>query len=353
MKRRSRAIKAGLSPGTLVHIGEREVEHAKISLTDYSPEALRSEVPARAEDAARYLETPSVTWVEVVGLHDVDLLERLGRSFGISRLILEDIVNADHQPKIEISDDFVFILTKRLELGEGERFHLNVEQVSFVIGKGFLLSFQERPGAIFQPVHQRLGVEKGRLRRSGSDYLAYALLDLIVDNHFVVMEKLSDEIDALEERVLGAPDASVPERVHHMKRELFLLRKALWPLREMITTMLRGESSLIQEETHPYLRDLYDHTIHVFDTVETYREMLSGLLELHYANVNARMGEVMKVLTIIATIFIPLTFLAGVYGMNFEYMPELSWPWGYPMILLFMLAAAGGLLVYFRRRHWI
>jgi magnesium transporter len=240
-----------------------------------------------------------------------------------------------------------------LKVIQGEVLTLDSEQVSFIVGPDYLLTFQEKEGDLFDPVRERIRQSQGRLRKTGPDYLAYALLDLMVDNYFVVLEALAEEIDAIEDQILGRPDAKTSQRIHHMKRTLLLMRKSTWPLREMITSLLRDESTLVKPGTHLFLRDLYDHTIHIFDTIETYRDMLSGLLEVQLSNINNRMSEVIKVLTIIATIFIPLTFVAGVYGMNFEYMPELAWAWGYPTVLLLMFGIGGGMLLWFRIKKWI
>jgi magnesium transporter len=353
MKHRHRARKTGLPPGTLVHIGDRMVEHANLSLIDYTPDSLAIRPLKSAAEAVECKESPSVSWINITGLHDTALLEEIGRGFEIHPLILEDIGNTDQRPKLDLGERHLFIVAKMLKVIQGETLTLDSEQISFIVGPNYLLTFQEKEGDLFDPVRERIRQSKGRLRKTGPDYLAYALLDLMVDNYFVALEALAEEIDAIEDQILGRPNAQITQRIHRMKRTLLLMRKATWPLREMITSLLRDESNLVKPETHLFLRDLYDHTIHIFDTIETYRDMLSGLLEVQLSNINNRMSEVIKVLTIIATIFIPLTFVAGVYGMNFEYMPELGWTWGYPIILLLMFGIGGGMLVWFRIKKWI
>jgi len=353
MKHRNRARKAGLPPGTVVHIGDRKIDHAQMVLIQYDAETLTTGTLKNAAEAVQDRESSSTSWIDVVGLHDTELLADIGRGLGLHSLVMEDIANTDQRPKLEVTTSHIFMVAKMLRVPENGKEGIDVEQVSFVIGPRYLLTFQEKPGDVFEPVRERLRQNKGRIRKAGPDYLAYALLDMVVDNYFVVLERLGDEIDELEGRVMGPPDPSISQRIHRMKRTLLFMRKSTWPLREMITALLREESDLVSSETQPFLRDLYDHTIHVIDTIETHRDMLSGLLEVHLANLNNRMSEVMKVLTIIATIFIPLTFVAGVYGMNFEYMPELGWKWSYPIVLFVMFAIGGGLLAYFRVRKWI
>lgn len=324
-----------------------------MTLVEYGPGALEIRPLGTPAEAAAARETSLVSWVDIIGLHDAALLEEIGRGFGIHPLVLEDIANTDQRPKLDFGEDQFFLVAKMLRLGKDGAMEVDVEQVSFVVGPKFLLTFQEKEGDVFEPVRERIRQNKGRLRKCGPDYLAYALLDLIVDNYFVVLEQLADEIDALEAEVLGVTEQSVTKRIHQLKHTLLLIRKATWPLREMITSLLREESPLVASTTDPFLRDLYDHTIHIMDTIETYRDMLSGLLEVHFSNINNRMADVMKVLTIIATIFIPLTFVAGVYGMNFEHMPELGWKWSYPVVLLLMAGMAVGMLVYFRVKKWL
>jgi magnesium transporter len=227
------------------------------------------------------------------------------------------------------------------------------EQISLILGPNFVISFQEKKGTVFNPIRERIRNDKGRIRKMGSDYLAYSLLDLIVDNYFIIMEKLGEKIEFLEEEVVTHPTPETLQTIHHLKREMIFLRKGVWPLREVVSGLERGESSLIKESTRIYLRDVYDHTIQTIDTIETYRDMVSGMLDIYLSSISNRLNAVMKVLTIIATIFMPLTFLAGIYGMNFKYMPELTWKWGYPVLCLIMIGIGIFMLAYFKKKNWL
>lgn len=353
MKRRNRARKSGLPPGTLVHIGERKADEARIALIDYGPEELTFSALGSATEAAACRKTPSVSWINVTGLHDTKLLEEIGREFEIHPLLLEDIANTDQRPKLDPGDKQIYLVAKMLKVLKNDRADVDVEQVSFILGPNYLLTFQEKEGDVFEPVRERIRQSKGRIRKSGPDYLAYALLDVMIDNYFIVLESLSEEIDELEERILQSSNPEIPLRVHRLRQTLLLMRKAAWPLREIIAALLRDESPLVKASTLPFLRDLHDHAIYILDTLEFSRDRLSGLLEIHFSNLNSRMSEVMKVLTIIATLFIPLTFLTSLYGMNFERMPELHWRWGYPLLLAVMFLLGTGMLIYFRRKKWL
>jgi magnesium transporter len=281
----------------------------------------------------------------------VDILERIGKHFGLHPLILEDILHTDQRPKMEDSENYLFIVTKMLSYDEEN--HLNVQQFSLVLGQNYIITFQERVGDVFEPVRERLRKGKGRIRKMPPDYLAYALIDAVVDHYFIVLERIAERVEEIEEELIRNPTPETLKTIHHLKRELIFLRKSVWPLRELIGALERGESSLVHEKTTIFLRDLYDHTIQVIDTVETLRDMVSGMLDVFLSSVSNRMNEVMKVLTIIATIFIPLTFIAGIYGMNFKFMPELEWHWGYPLVWSIMIVVGVVMLFYFKRRKWL
>jgi len=286
------------------------------------------------------------------GVHQLELLQEIGTDFALHPLVLEDIANTEHRPKLEDYDSYLFLVVKMLsfDASSGE---IQPEQVSLVLAPGVVLSFQERQGDVFQGVRERLRSNKGRIRKMGSDYLAYALLDAVVDSYFVILEQIGEQIEQLEEELVLQSNTRTLDKIHHFKREMILLRKSVWPLREVIGGMQRSESPLIQESTGIFLRDVYDHTIQIIDTVETFRDVLSGLLDLYLSSISNRMNEVMKVLTIIATIFIPLTFIAGIYGMNFTYMPELNWRWSYPLLWLVMITIAGVMIFFFRKKRWL
>lgn len=325
-------------------------------MLDYCPEHLDERELRSVDEAFPYRGRPTVTWVNVDGLHEPGLLGQLGAHFGVHPLHLEDILNTNQRPKVEITEDTVFLVLKMLSYAGGE---LDVEQVSVVLGKDFVLSFQEKPGDVFSPIRQRLRQAHAPIRKAGADYLAYALVDAVVDHYFTVLEGLGEYVEELEEALLEDPSHRAIEDIQRLKRQLILVRRAVWPLREVISTLERRESPLIRESTGVYLRDVYDHTVQAIDTVENFREMIVGMLDIYLSSATRRLNEVMKVLTIIATIFIPLTFITGIYGMNFNpeagplNMPELNWPYGYPAALGVMATAALGMLYYFRRRKWL
>jgi magnesium transporter len=344
--------KAGLSPGSLVHIGDKKIETIKITLMNYDPENLvETQLPA-IEASFPYRDTPPVSWINVDGLHEIDVIEKIGAHFGIHPLVLEDIVNTGQRTKAEEFENYIFIVLKMLVYDEtAER--ISAEQVSLILGPHFLFSFQEKEGDVFESVRERIRKARGRIRKSGCDYLAYALMDAIVDHYFVILEKLGDKIELVEEQLLENTTRQMLEDIHHLKREMIFLRKQVWPLREVLNSLIKDPSELIGETTRVFLRDVYDHSIQVIDTIESFRDVLSGLSDLYLSTISNRMNEVMKVLTIIATIFIPLTFIAGIYGMNFEFMPELKWHWAYPALWLVLIIIAYAMISWFRKKKWL
>jgi magnesium transporter len=350
IKRRSR--KAGLPPGTLVHIGERKQESVRITLIDYDEQNVREKQVDEIEQCFQFKTTPTVTWINIDGLHDIQVIEKIGKNFDFHPLILEDILNTGQRPKLEDFESYIFIVLKMLTYDDDEE-TIKSEQVSMILGHNFVISFQEIQGDVFENIRERIRTAKGRIRKMSCDYLLYTLLDAIVDNYFAIMEKFGEKIESLEEQLVSDPDEKILQKIHSMKRELISLRKSVWPLRELVSGLQRSESSLISEPTIIYFRDVYDHTIQVIDTVETFRDMVSGMLDIYLSSISNRMNAVMKVLTIIATIFIPLTFVAGIYGMNFKFMPELEWKWGYFIVLIIMAVAAAAMLIYFRRKKWL
>jgi magnesium transporter len=347
MPKRSR--KAGLPPGTPVHIGERKSETTRLMLLHYDErEAVEKQIEA-VEECLTFRDRPGVTWINVSGMHDVARVERLGNALGLHPLVIEDILSTDQRPKTENYSEYLYIVLK--SLGGGQE--IAAEQISLILGHGFVISFLESDSGIFNGVRDRLIKNPAHYAKSGADYLAYALMDTVVDNYFVIFEKFGDRIEALQEVLIARPEPENLRELNVLKQDVLYLRKSVWPLREVVSTLQRGDSPLVQKSTGLYLRDLYDHTIHVVDTLETYRDMLSGMMDIYLSSLSIRLNEVMKVLTIIATIFMPLSFIVGIYGMNFRYMPELGWRWGYPLVLLLMTAIAAGMLVYFRRKKWI
>jgi len=350
VKKRSR--KAGLPPGTLVHVGERKTERIKISVFDYNEAGVEEREVRTVEECFPFKDKPTVTWINVDGIHDTSVIERLGTHFGIHPLILEDILNTNQRPKMEDMGDYIYIVLKTLEGGPGAGAEA-IEQNSFILGSNFVLSFQEREGDAFGPVRDRIRKGGNRIRRLGPDYLVYALIDAVVDSYFSVLERVGERIEVLEEELVADPSPKTLQGIHVLKNEMLYLRKAVWPLREVISSIERTESALVKKETEIFFRDIYDHIIQVIDTVETYRDMLGGMFDTYLSSLSNRMNEVMKVLTIIATIFIPLTFLAGVYGMNFKFMPELGWRWGYPALWTVIIAVAVTMLLFFKKKKWL
>jgi magnesium transporter len=344
--------KAGLAPGSLVHIGEKKSESVKISLMNYDAAHLEEKQLPTIDASFPYRDTPPATWVNVDGLHELNVVEKMGAHFGIHPLVLEDIVHTGQRTKVEEFDNYIYIVLKMLVYDEKVD-HITAEQLSLILGAHFLFSFQEKEGDVFDFVRERIRKARGRIRRSGCDYLAYALMDAVVDHYFVVLEKLGEKIETLEEQLLENPTPQLLEDIHHLKREMIFFRKQIWPLREVTNSLIKDPSQLIRESTHIFLRDVYDHTIQVIDTIESFRDVLSGLSDLYLSTVSNRMNEVMKVLTIIATIFIPLTFIAGIYGMNFEFMPELKWHWSYPALWVLLVAIFLSMVVWFKRKKWL
>ena len=344
--------KVGLPPGSLVYTGQRKLESVRITVLDYDEQNFQEKEVKKIEDCFGFKATPSVTWINVDGLHDVDVIEKIGRHYDLHPLVLEDILHTGQRPKFEDIEKYLFVVLMMLRFDE-ESQTIQSEQVSIVLGTNFVISFQENVGDVFDQIRDRIRNAKGRIRKMGPDYLMYSLLDAIVDGYFTILEKLGERIESLEEELVEEPSKKTLQQIHHLKREMIFLRKSVWPLRELISSLERSESELIREPTEAYLRDVYDHTIQVIDTVESFRDMVAGMLDLYLSSLSMRMNEVMKVLTIIATIFIPLTFIAGVYGMNFHNMPELSWKYGYPVTLLVMVAVCLGMLYYFKKKKWL
>ncbi len=350
-KARPRAKKAGLPPGTLVHVGEQRVERVRIGRIRYDEQHYEEAELSVTDQLAPTAGDPQVTWLNVSGIHQIDVIDTIGKAFGVHPLALEDIVHAGQRPKLDDYDQQLFIVLNAIQSVDDQC--IEAEQVSLLVGPNYVISFQERDGALFDPVRERIKAGKGRSRKMGADYLAYALIDTVVDHYFIVLERFSEITERLEETLIQHPDPNAVGALHGLKRQMIQLRKSIWPLREVVSGLQRGESPLITDATRLYLRDVYDHTVRVIDTIETLRDLLSGMMDVYLSSLSYRLNEVMKVLTIIATIFIPLTFLTSIYGMNFVDMPELKWRWGYPVLWLIMATAGGGMLYYFRRKRWL
>jgi magnesium transporter len=339
---------AGAPPGTLVFPEERR--SASVRVTVYSPDTLEERSGVPVDEIPAHVTGDRVAWIDVCGLGDEPVLRRLAEIFDIHPLALEDVVNVPQRPKAEAYDQHHLVITRMARPAEG---FLDVEQVSLFIGSHYLLTIQEREGDVFDPVRARIRSGKGLMRRSGPDYLAYALIDAVLDGYYPVLEHLGDRLQAIEDRILNETRPSSQRSIHRIRRDLLVLRRAVWPQREAIGALVREESELITPRVRQYLRDCLDHAVQILDVIDTYRELASSLMDTHMSTVGQRSNEVMKVLTIMASIFIPLTFLAGLYGMNFDYLPELHYRWAYPALLALMLLVAVGMLLYFRRRQWL
>ncbi len=353
-KKRKRRIaqKAGLAPGTLVPTSEPDHGRSAVAITRTLYDAAGYEERGVAAIEAAFPDPGDqrTLWINVDGVHDVDILDRVGKRFGLHPLLLEDIAHTEQRPKLESYGNHIFMDLNVFHGHEGSD-EIHGEQISLVLGDRWLLSFNEGPQPWVRPLRERLKADKAHCRQGGPDYLAYSIIDAIVDSYYLVLERLGDRIEVLEEELMLSPTPKTLHAVYLLKREVIDLRKSVWPLRELIGGLQR-ERDLVRESTGVYLRDLYDHAVQVLDTVETYRDILAGMLDIYLSSVSNRMNEVMKVLTVIATIFIPLTFIAGVYGMNFEHMPELSWRYGYGLVWGIMIVVALGMLAYFRRKKW-
>ncbi len=343
-KRRKRQ----LSPKAVIPLST-PLKQVHITALSYTGEQFEEREISKVEECFALRNEGTVTWITVKGVHDVEIIEQIGKCFEMHPLLIEDIIHAEQRPKVDYFEKSIFLVVKMLSLGKNEV--VNSEQISLVVGPNFVVSFEEHEDDTFKYVRER--IKKGRFAKRGADYVMYAIIDAIVDNYFVILEKLGERIEQLEEEVVQNPSLKIIQSIYNFKTQMIFLRRCVWPLREVINSLSRTESRLIKKTTHFYLRDVYDHTVQVIETVETYRDMIAGMLEIYLSSMSNRMNEIMKVLTIMGTIFIPLTFITGLYGMNFKYMPELSSPYGYFAVLGVMAAVAVFMLFYFRRKKWI
>jgi magnesium transporter len=342
--------KCGLPPGSLIHTGERKVENIEINLLDFSATSYEEKEIKDVEELSNFVRKDSTTWVNIDGLHDTGTIEKVGEIFNIHPLVLEDILDTDHRPKAEFYDGYAFIVIKMLNYNV-DRDIFQSEQLSMVMGRNFVITFQEEPGDVFDTVRER--IRKGlKVREHGPDYLAYTLLDLIVDTYFHMLERMGEWIENMELSIIRNPNRRRTLEINELKHDLNFLRKNIWPVREVAHVLQRHEEDLITDETQIFLNDLYDHIIQVIETVETYRDMIGNLMELYLSNISFKMNEVMKTLTVITSIFIPLTFITGLYGMNFKHMPELQTKYGYFVVLGVLVSVASFMILYFRRRKW-
>jgi len=344
--------KSGLPPGTLVHVGEVLEGETRITVVDYARDGIREHGAASVDEIIRYRDTDSVTWVNVEGLVNVKMIETIGEQFDIHPLVLEDILNTHQRPKFEEYDNYLFLVFKVMYPAR-DGVSVYYEQVSILILDDYVFTFKEKQDDIFEPIKVRLRNSKGRFRTMGADYLAYAILDTVVDLYLSLQDYLDKIIESVEDDLLASPDTGTLATIQRIRRELIFIRRSSAPLRELLNGVLRCDSPLISDGTLIYFRDVHDHVLRVTDAFETYRDMTTSLMDIYNSTISNRMNEVMKVLTVFASIFIPLTFLTGIYGMNFEYMPELGWKWSYPVMWAVFVLISWVLLVYFKRKKWL
>jgi len=344
--------KAGLPPGTLVQTVETREQAVHITYMDYDERTFQEKQGVQIEECFPFKDTATITWINIDGIDDIPLIEKVGKAFDLHPLILEDIVTVGQRPKFDMYDKYAYIVLKMLTYNYSTH-TIGSEQMSIVFSPTYVISFQEDVGDIFNPIRDRIRFAKGKVRKMGADYLAYSLIDAIVDSYFGILEKIGERIEGLEDELLANPSEDVLRQMHALKREMMALRRSVWPMRELLGAMQRDESPLISSQTHVYLRDVYDHTIQIIDTIEGFRDIVAGMLDIYLSSISNRTNAIMKVLTMIATIFIPLTFVSGVYGMNFKHMPEIESYWGYPAVLLLMASVAGVMLYYFRKKKWL
>lgn len=341
----------GQAPGTLIYTGKKTVEKISLESFSYNEDELDRKESQNLDDCTAILKDQRVNWLNVDGLHNTELINEVGKNFELHPLLLEDVLNVEQRPKYEAFDQYLFFTIKMIHCGDHGQ--IEYEHLSFVLGKNIVISFQEKPEDVFGLIRERLVNSFGKIRQRKVDYLFYRFIDTIVDNYYLVLDNFAERIENLEDEVMENPSTKTLQKLQGIRKELIFLRRSVYPLRESLGNLIKGESPLLKKETEKYLADVYDHTIHVIESLETYRDLLGGIMDLYMNSVSNRMNEIMKVLTIMSTIFIPLTFIAGIYGMNFEYIPELKYPWAYGAVWILMLFIAIMMLIFFKRKKWL
>lgn len=347
----NRSMKTGMAPGTLVHTGKRKTKNVSVSVIEFDENTIKHIDVDDPGDLAYFRDSDKTSWVNINGLHDTSLLGSIGTVFGLHPLVLEDMLDTQLRPKIEDYGEYIYIVIKQLYINESDGGIVD-DQQSIILGKGFVISASESKTKIFDPLRERLE-NGGKIRKMKADFLAYSILDAVIDNYSEVLESLSDKIEIVEELLVSKPVPDTLNKINDIKKDTLFIHKNIWPLREVTNLLERMETHLIQGSTRLYMRDLYDHVIQSMDTTDIYREILSGLLDIYLSSLSYRMNEIMKVLTIISTIFIPLTFITGIYGMNFRYMPGIGWHWGFFAMIGLMVTVVAGMLAFFMRRKWL
>ena len=344
--------KLGAMPGAMIFTGEQKLDHVTMEIFQYDQNSAKKFNITHPDEIPPLLNLNKNNWININGLHQAEIISDIGRMFSISPLFLEDILNVNQRPKLEVDASYFFTVQKMIRFNQNEDI-LSIEQISMIVGNNFLITFQETDGDVFDSIRNRILNQQGKLAKSRVDYLAYAILDMIIDHYFIVLEEMGENLEQLEEETLNTTDDDLPGSIQHVKNELRILRRAISPLREVIDDLPRQAVDFFDESTLPYLKDLHDHLRQIMETIDLYRESVAGLLDLHLSSLSTKLNIVMRTLTIIATIFIPLTFVAGVYGMNFANMPELQWRWGYPMVWAVFILCIIAMLLFFRKKKWL
>lgn len=343
--------KPGTSPGTLTYIGEHKTEKIQLTMIEYGRDFYERKELKKIEECFNKKERDTIKWVNVEGLHDTSIIEKIGHEFNLHPLMLEDILNTGQRPKMDDYEEYILVVLKMIYYNEAVK-EIVTEQVSLVLIDNYVFSFQEFEGDVFDSIRERIEAGKGNIRKLGPDYLVYALIDAIVDSYFFILEQIGNSSEEIEHQLMEEPKKEVLQSIYSMKREMIYLSNSIWPLREVVGNLTRTDSLLIKENTSLYLRDVHDHIIQIIDIIESYRDIMSGMLDTYLSSIGNKTNDVMKVLTIFSTIFIPLTFLAGIYGMNFKYFPELELPWAYPAFWLITIVIIVLMISYFKRKKW-
>lgn len=341
----------GLSPGTLTENKNPE-NNSVVTVMSYNATSLEERTIPSLDELQKYKSADAVSWINIDGTEDSESLKKIGEIFNLHPLLLEDVSTAEQRPKLDEFEEQLFTILNMLSYNS-EKNCITVEQIGIVLGRNYVLSFQEAGGDVFDPNRNRIRNNKGKHRKYSADYLFYTLIDTIVDNYFIILEKIGERLEDIEDNLISEPTNDILNDLYKIKRELILLRKSIWPLREVLMKFEREEYELITDSTQTYFKDVYDHTVQIIDTLESFRDLSGGMLDLYMSSISNKMNAVMKVLTVISTIFIPLSFLAGIYGMNFDYIPELKWKYGYFGFLASCLAILIAMLFYFRKKKWL
>ena len=347
-----RVSEKGTPPGTVQYVGIPRTEKTKIELIEYNESEIAEYVIERPDQLKKFLQTDNIKWIRVTGVHDVDLIARIGEIFHISQLELEDLSNTTERPRMEERDNYIFLIFKALLLNPEDK-EVSIEQVSLILGEKFVLSFHETEPKLFDELRTRILNSKGRVRKMKSDYLVFALADVMIDQYFYILEDIGNTIETIESELIINPDSANQEAIYRIKRRLVYVGRTIWPVRELINEVERSDHPMIHEESRIYFRNIYDHTVQIVETLDSLRDLTSSMMDLYLSSVSLKLNEIMKVLTIFSALFIPLTFFAGVYGMNFKFLPELEWRWGYAMFWVICVTATILMLFYFKRKRWL